>query len=99
MDASKEYNRLSSAAQKDQFAQQFLNNIEQMRTGLTGGGGGAEGSGFNAAAGLPKDGPKGTAAIQKALLNNTSPSERAQCEPLVNKMMEVHKNQVQLSRG
>lgn len=97
LDGAKKYNSLGSAAAKNQFAQGFYKDLQQTRTKLTGGDQSAPG--FDTTRvfrGMAGETPK---EINSQILNNSTGSERAQAEPLVNKMAEIHKSEIQLSRG
>jgi hypothetical protein len=94
---AREYNRKRSAAEKTEYARAALNELRQTQARLTGGS--SEAPGFNTAGTFRGMAPETPQEIQKQILNNSTGSERAQAEPFVNKMAEIHKSEIQLSRG
>jgi hypothetical protein len=93
---AKKYNAMKSNAEKSQFAQQAYKDLQATRTKLTGGS--AQAPGFDTTKTFRGMAPETPQEIQKQILNNSTGSERAQAEPFVNKMAEIHKSEVQMSR-
>lgn len=93
MEAAKTYNGLSSAGQKTAFARKFMGDLRQVQSKMIGGAG-PEGPGLNLGPALQEVTPTKPADIQKAVLNNTSSGERAKAEPLIEKLADVHREEI-----
>lgn len=98
MEASKTYNSLGSPAQQTAFARQFMSDLRraqsQMIGGTGGGGGGQAGGGLNLGPALKEVTPTSPQEIQTTIYNNTTGYERAKAEPLIEKLAEVHREEI-----
>jgi hypothetical protein len=88
MDGASEYNRLGTPAQRMEFVDKAWKDIHNVGSALAGGG--PQGTGVNTGVGnaLKNAAPKNGDELQKVLITETSPGERAKAEPFVNAMAQ-----------
>lgn len=84
-----EYGRQGSAASKSKYVDRFIDDFEQLRANLTGGGTAATGANF--ATPFERQAPRSSEEIHKMIIERTSPKERARAEPFVNKTIERYR--------
>ena len=93
LQGAKTYQSMKSPGQQAQFAQQFYGNFKQMQRDLVGGGSTAPG--MDVTGPLRAAAPSNPQEIHKAIVNNSTPSERATAEPFIDKLAEVHRTEIQ----
>lgn len=97
LEGAKKYNGMKSAGDKQRFANQFYDDFNKMRNEVMGTG--TMAPGMNVTTPMNDMAPTSPEGVQKAILNSTTPRERATAGGFVEKLAEVHKDKIQLSRG
>lgn len=95
LEHAERYNRLRSEAERARYVDNFIKDFNNLRRELSGNGTIAPGmevlNPLNAAA------PKKPEDVQAAIVNNTSPGERAKAEPFINDV--VKRNQTKIAEA
>ena len=92
LEGANQYRRLRTASERQRFAQQFYNDFQKMRNEVTGAG--TLAPGMNVTKPLAAVAPTKSEDLQKVLITQTTPAERAKAGPFVEKLVDIHKQEI-----